>query len=174
MTLTSATGRCTPLSELPRSMAERAVRARTLAASRPELVDIDDEFLPWIYDTEDRIWYSFDGNYSSCSPLEKRQKAEARVARQSEHEERAYRRHEDQIAWSLMRQYVLDRDGHACQICGKVATSRLHIHHILKRRDGGTDTADNLITVCPGCHKSCDTKMYDPEWDEPQRLDVPS
>lgn len=154
-------------------MAERAVRARMLAASSPGQVDIDDECLPWIYDEEDGVWYSFDGNYSASSPREKRVKAEEYRKRQGEYEERAHRRHEEQIAWSLMRQAVLERDGHACQICGAVAVSRLHVHHILKRRHGGTDTADNLLTVCPRCHKSCDTKMYDPEWDHGQRLDLP-
>ena len=45
--------------------------------------------------------------------------------------------------------YVLDRDNHTCQYCkGKSKDSKLEVHHIVFRRDGGSDEATNLITLC--------------------------
>ncbi|MCL1819585.1 MAG: RNA-guided endonuclease IscB [Oscillospiraceae bacterium] len=49
--------------------------------------------------------------------------------------------------------FVLDRDSYTCQYCGgKTKDSRLHIHHITFRMNGGSDEADNLITLCKTCH----------------------
>ena len=53
------------LSQLPRSMQERAVRARQLASTDPDLVSVDDQMLPWIWDPIAEVWYSFDGNIKS-------------------------------------------------------------------------------------------------------------
>ena len=52
------------------------------------------------------------------------------------------------------RQYVLHRDGYTCQCCGKSKGKILQTHHIIYRSNGGTDRADNLITVCTDCHTS--------------------
>ena len=49
--------------------------------------------------------------------------------------------------------YVLDRDNHTCQHCkGKSKDSKLEVHHIVFRRDDGSDEQDNLITLCKICH----------------------
>jgi hypothetical protein len=49
--------------------------------------------------------------------------------------------------------YVLDRDHYTCQSChGKSKDSRLHVHHIIFRRNGGSDDESNLITLCESCH----------------------
>ena len=49
--------------------------------------------------------------------------------------------------------YVLDRDNHTCQHCkGKSKDSKLEVHHIVFRRDGGSDEASNLITLCKTHH----------------------
>lgn len=51
--------------------------------------------------------------------------------------------------------YVLDRDNHTCQHCkGKSKDSKLEVHHIVFRRNGGSDEASNLITLCKICHDS--------------------
>ena len=47
---------------------------------------------------------------------------------------------------------VLNRDSYTCQICGAKHT-RLEVHHIVYRSQGGTDDEDNLITLCESCHK---------------------
>lgn len=49
--------------------------------------------------------------------------------------------------------YVLDRDNHTCQHCkGKSKDSKLEVHHIVFRRNGGSDEASNLITLCKRHH----------------------
>jgi 5-methylcytosine-specific restriction endonuclease McrA len=45
---------------------------------------------------------------------------------------------------------VLNRDGWKCQCCG--STTNLHVHHLHKRSQLGSDAADNLITLCASCH----------------------
>jgi hypothetical protein len=56
--------------------------------------------------------------------------------------------------------YVLDRDNYICQHCkGKCKDSRLHVHHIIFRRNGGSDEVENLITLCKTCHN----KLHDGE-----------
>jgi len=49
--------------------------------------------------------------------------------------------------------YVLDRDKHICQYCkSKSKDSKLEVHHIIFKRNNGSDEADNLITLCKTCH----------------------
>jgi hypothetical protein len=43
-----------------------------------------------------------------------------------------------------------ERDGYRCTSCG--ATEALNVHHIIPRREGGTDDLDNLIVLCRKCH----------------------
>ena len=50
---------------------------------------------------------------------------------------------------------VLNRDGYQCQSCkGKRKDSKLEVHHIIFRSKGGSDEAENLITLCHTCHKA--------------------
>ncbi len=52
-----------------------------------------------------------------------------------------------------VKQFVLSRDSHTCQKClGKKKDPKLHVHHILFRSQGGSDSPDNLITLCKSCH----------------------
>ena len=53
--------------------------------------------------------------------------------------------------FSSRREAVLHRDGYTCQLCGRKHT-RLEVHHIIYRSQGGTDDEDNLITLCEDCH----------------------
>lgn len=49
--------------------------------------------------------------------------------------------------------FVLDRDSRTCRHCkGKSRDSRLEVHHIVFRSNGGSDEAENLITLCKTCH----------------------
>ena len=45
------------------------------------------------------------------------------------------------------------RDNYTCQCCGK-KNCRVEVHHIVFRRNGGSDSLENLITLCGDCHKS--------------------
>lgn len=50
---------------------------------------------------------------------------------------------------------VLYRDSYECQICkGKHKDSKLEVHHIIYRSQGGSDEAENLITLCHTCHSA--------------------
>lgn len=51
------------------------------------------------------------------------------------------------------RAHALDRDNYTCQCCGKKHT-RLEVHHIIFRSQGGSDELDNLLTLCEKCHKA--------------------
>ena len=53
--------------------------------------------------------------------------------------------------WSSRREAILNRDSYTCQICGKTHT-RLEVHHIVYRSNGGTNDENNLITLCEDCH----------------------
>lgn len=52
------------------------------------------------------------------------------------------------------RAFVLNRDNYTCQCCkGKHKDSKLEVHHIVFRSQGGSDEESNLITLCHICHK---------------------
>lgn len=51
-----------------------------------------------------------------------------------------------------VRYFVFARDNYTCQVCGKSKGKVLQTHHIVYRSNGGTNRADNLITVCTDCH----------------------
>ncbi len=156
------------LPELPGATANRAIWARNAACENPSCVQADHELLPWVFCEEDDLWYSFDGNYSGTSPEDKKQKAADRQLSQEVNTEYyeavATNRYLDWLYWSKVRGGVLARDNDQCQLCGKNGDSKLHVHHIMKRKHGGTDHDDNLITVCPKCHSAADNKLYDPDW----------
>ena len=54
-----------------------------------------------------------------------------------------------------LRKAILLRDGCRCQMCGAGgrAGNVLEVHHIKPKRDGGTNTQGNLVTLCSECHK---------------------
>lgn len=66
-----------------------------------------------------------------------------------------YNRNPDVIA------EILERANGFCEICKKEApflkkkdkTPYLEVHHIIKLADGGEDTVENAIGVCPNCHR---------------------
>ena len=67
-----------------------------------------------------------------------------------------YQNGEQKGFWNV-REYVLYRDNHTCQICkGKSKDPVLQVHHIVSRQTGG-DRPDNLITLCQTCHQKLHT-----------------
>ena len=59
------------------------------------------------------------------------------------------------------RREALKRDDEECQLCGvsdeqHVAENNetLHAHHIIPRENGGSDSTENLLIVCSGCHQT--------------------
>jgi len=62
-------------------------------------------------------------------------------------------RHGKNFGFANTKAYVLDRDNYTCQNCyGKCKDSKLHVHHIVFRSDGGSNDEANLITLCETCH----------------------
>lgn len=54
-------------------------------------------------------------------------------------------------SFASRREAVLNRDNYTCQKCGAKNT-KLEVHHIIFRSQGGTDDENNLITLCENCH----------------------
>lgn len=52
-----------------------------------------------------------------------------------------------------VKAFVLHRDGYRC-LSGRKGkhSEKLHVHHIVFKSQGGTDTPSNLITLCETCH----------------------
>jgi 5-methylcytosine-specific restriction endonuclease McrA len=51
------------------------------------------------------------------------------------------------------RREVLARDKHRCQAPGCRRTRFIEVHHSTPRSQGGTNHANNLITLCGSCHR---------------------
>lgn len=57
-----------------------------------------------------------------------------------------------------VKSYVLYRDYYTCQHCkGKSKDKRLEVHHIIYRSNNGSNTQENLITLCKTCHDKLHT-----------------
>ncbi len=52
-----------------------------------------------------------------------------------------------------VRRRVLARDGHRCQTPGCTNTRFLEVHHRIPRAKGGSNHAQNLVTLCSACHR---------------------
>ncbi|RLI76939.1 hypothetical protein DRP05_11675 [Archaeoglobales archaeon] len=50
------------------------------------------------------------------------------------------------------KDWLLRRANYRCERCGD-SKYKLHIHHIIPRKDGGKHTPENLIVLCPSCHQ---------------------
>ena len=63
--------------------------------------------------------------------------------------------------WHKRREVVLIRDGYRCTSCGwpdgfKRKRRELHVHHVKSLARGGTNSLENLTTLCHMCHRSVD------------------
>ena len=60
--------------------------------------------------------------------------------------------------WENLKAYAKWRDGYKCRACGKSpkadSSVKLEVHHIRRRADGGSDTPDNVVTLCHDCHEA--------------------
>lgn len=50
------------------------------------------------------------------------------------------------------KQYVLFPGKYKCQLCTTKKNQKLHVHHIQFRSNGGSNSPDNLATLCKSCH----------------------
>jgi hypothetical protein len=68
----------------------------------------------------------------------------------------AFKRDPEVIAW------VKQRAGGICELCEKEGPfldkenqPYLEVHHIVPLAEGGPDTVDNAVALCPNCHRAC-------------------
>ena len=54
--------------------------------------------------------------------------------------------------WNQLRQLILERDGYQCQLADGYCSGPLQIHHKIELSKGGTNNANNLITLCKFHH----------------------
>lgn len=54
---------------------------------------------------------------------------------------------------------MMVRCGRRCCICRRFRPTKLQVHHIIERGQGGTDDEDNLIVTCFSCHSDVHTKV---------------
>lgn len=52
-----------------------------------------------------------------------------------------------------VRAAVLARDRHRCATAGCGSSRFLEVHHVVPREAGGSNRADNLVTLCGRCHR---------------------
>ena len=52
--------------------------------------------------------------------------------------------------WSRIKHRIIKRDK-CCKVCG--SAEDLTVHHIIERRNGGSNDDENLMTVCQTCHR---------------------
>lgn len=92
-----------------------------------------------------------------------RQKGEKSVHWRGGFEQRSPRGFE----WKARRLECYERDNWTCQDCGVKCVGgrgarkdlrRIQAHHIVRRRDGGSDDLTNLVTLCLGCHARRDQR----------------
>lgn len=64
--------------------------------------------------------------------------------------------------WELIRNAVLLRDRFTCTRCDKEFKRErfLSAHHLMPRRDGGSDDMTNLVTLCVPCHNYVEIMDY--------------
>ena len=58
----------------------------------------------------------------------------------------------EQLGYENVKAYVRARDGLRCRSCG--SRDHLEVHHIMQRKNGGSNSPDNLVTLCHECHKA--------------------
>ena len=56
----------------------------------------------------------------------------------------------DPEAYRELHRQILERDSWRCQACGSM--QRLQVHHLRFRSHSGSDSEENLITLCSECH----------------------
>jgi 5-methylcytosine-specific restriction enzyme A len=62
----------------------------------------------------------------------------------------------------LVKAWVLNNSNGFCEGCGNPAPFKcvdgfpyLEVHHVKPLSEGGSDTIDNTIALCPNCHRRC-------------------
>lgn len=57
--------------------------------------------------------------------------------------------------WDELRTERIKMDNFQCRLCGN--PNQLHVHHLYYPETLGTETVNDLITLCADCHKAIET-----------------
>lgn len=69
--------------------------------------------------------------------------------------------------WDNLRAFILNRDNYTCQLCKKKG-GILNIHHIIEKKNGGSNSLDNLVTLHKECHKAIHNKKISYTFKKPK------
>lgn len=59
------------------------------------------------------------------------------------------------VAWILMQaKGHCEQCGHPAPFCRADGTAYLEVHHVRQLAEGGPDTVDNAVALCPTCHRA--------------------
>jgi len=96
----------------------------------------------------------FTVSISMMLPFMKEMQREEKTAREHQElrEKEFASKYRPEESYITLRQEILKRDGYRCRQCGSF--SGVEVHHIKRRLEGGSDTPENLITLCYRCHDS--------------------
>lgn len=58
-------------------------------------------------------------------------------------------------AWQKIRKRILQRDAYLCQPCLEIGIVKAatDVDHIINKESGGSDSENNLQSICKECHK---------------------
>lgn len=62
-----------------------------------------------------------------------------------------------------LRRKILVEAGHRCAIQTCRSLIEVDVHHIIPLKEGGKDEYENLIALCPNCHRMADRNKIDKE-----------
>ena len=69
---------------------------------------------------------------------------------------------------AAIRNYVIQRANGYCQLCGLAAPFKdtigipfLEVHHVIPLKNFGIDSPDNLVALCPNCHRKIGVNASD-------------
>jgi hypothetical protein len=133
-----------------KKLTESIIKSQPMNESdfRQIVLDFNHPFFDFNETTKDKFWVNFPWKEvlenrtgdPICTGL--RQKMSAKTPR-----------HRKSIS-SKIRLLILERDGYRCRLCGKTAKdTQLEVDHKIAVANGGTDSLDNLWTLCLECNR---------------------
>jgi 5-methylcytosine-specific restriction endonuclease McrA len=72
--------------------------------------------------------------------------------------------------WNTFRAETLERDGNKCTQCG--SSRSLEVHHIVPIHAGGTNSRENLTTLCHKCHVAIHANERKPLVEKQRRVAI--
>lgn len=56
-------------------------------------------------------------------------------------------------------------NGDLCHICGERNKNVFEEHHLVPRRHGGSNSDENIVTLCANCHRALESIYDDAFWE---------